>query len=247
MSAKFELRTRLQFSGLIARQARWNDLRTDPACSPRFKQLLEATWARENCTLDAILEHPSKHIEPADAHLQAHVAAAAKLFSLAQQKDHPDAEDLMEIHRLMLAGLSDGGRYRLSDGCPEGETHLPVSGEIVPLAVDNALGWFQSNSFADMHEIEQTALMLAKLIDIQPFEEANGRTLRLFSNFFLLKSGYPPAIIPANQASQYSTAIQGCLRFHTQPMIDLLTDSVGRNLAICLGESPAPAKFKILT
>ncbi len=86
--------------------------------------------------------------------------------------------------------------------------HEPTEAELVGPVIDNALGWFQSESFAQMHEVEKSALMLIKLLDVQPFDDANGRTLRLFSNFFLLKAGYPPAVIPASQASEYALALK---------------------------------------
>ena len=85
------------------------------------------------------------------------------------------------------------------------------------------------------------------MLDVQPFDEANGRTLRLFSNFFLLKAGYPPAVIPASQASEYAVAVERALRFDTQPIIDLIADATDRSLRWCLGEPPAPPKLKVLS
>jgi len=108
------------------------------------------------------------------------------------------------------------------------------------------LEWFNSDSFHEMHEVEKTALILIKLIDIWPFEEGNGRTLRLFANFFLLKSGYPPAIIPSDKAPQYAAAIQNSFRFHTQPLIDLLTEAVLQGLRYCLAEPTGPPQLHII-
>ena len=97
-----------------------------------------------------------------------------------------------------------------------------------------------------MHEVEKSALMLIKLLDVQPFDEANGRTLRLFSNFFLLKAGYPPAIIPASQADQYAVAIQRSLGFDTQPIIDLIAEADGSGSAVVSGRTTRSAKAQSL-
>ena len=107
--------------------------------------------------------------------------------------------------------------------------------------------WFRAESFQQMHEIEKAALVLAKLLDIHPFEEASGKTIRLFSSFYLLKAGYPPAIIPPSQSSEYESAIQSAFHFHTQPIIDLLTEAVSRGLAYCLDEPPPPPILKVLS
>ena len=141
-------------------------------------------------------------------------------------------------------GASRFREYEIESIC---EGHEPMEAVLVPEVVENALEWFKAESFHQMHEVERTALMLAKLVDIHPFEEANGRTIRLISNFYLLKAGYPPAVISASRASEYATAIQGAIHFHTQPIIDLLTESVMRSLAYCLDEPPPSPALKVLT
>jgi len=118
---------------------------------------------------------------------------------------------------------------------------------LVPDLVENALDWFRTESFHQMHEVEKMALMLAKLVDIHPFEEANGRTIRLVSNFYLLKAGYPPAVISASRASEYAIAIRSAMCFHTQPIIDLLTEALHQALAFCLNEPIPPPELKVLT
>src|SRR6185295_1418116 len=116
---------------------------------------------------------------------------------------------------------------------------------LVPDVVENALEWFKAESFRQMHEVERAALMLAKLVDIHPFAEANGSTIRLFSNFYLLKAGYPPAVISASKAGEYAIAIQSAIRLHTQAIIDLLTESVHEALCFCLDEPPPPHTLKV--
>jgi Fic family protein len=166
---------------------------------------------------------------------------------LAQEKDFLSGADLLELHRVLLSGVHPrAGAFRRQDATPLAQGHEPIEAELVGPVVDNALGWFQSESFAQMHEVEKSALMLIKLMDIQPFDEANGRTLRLFSNFFLLKAGYPPAIIPASQADHYALAIQCSLGFDTQPIINLIAEGTDRSLRWCLGEPPAPPKLTVL-
>ncbi len=251
MAERFELRTRHQFAGLIERRDRWVLMRDQPEARARFEQLTGPDWARQNCGLDAISEATlwqSETLDPSRAsQLQCHIAAVQTLLRLADEKEFLAGDDLLELHRILLSGVHPrAGEFRQQDATPLALGHDPIEAELVAPVIDNALGWFQSESFAQMHEVEKSTLMLIKLMDVQPFDEANGKTLRLFSNFFLLKAGYPPAVVPASQASPYDLAIQSSLRFDTQPIIDLIADATDRSLRWCLGEPPAPPRLKVL-
>jgi Fic family protein len=251
MAEKFQLKTRYQFAGIIEKRDRWQALRSELAARDRWERLLGPYWARQNCALDAISDPNlgnSKDLEGARAlELQSHIAAAQMVMRFAEGKEALFSEDLLEIHRIMLAGIHpSAGSYRQRDMKSLGEGHEPTAAELVSPVVENALGWFQSPSFAEMHEVEKAALMLIKLVDIQPFDEGNGKTLRLFSGFFLLKAGYPPAIIPPDRAGQYAVAIHKALRLQTQPIIDLITEAVEHSLAYLLDEPAAPPKLTVL-
>jgi Fic family protein len=251
MAGKFELKTRFQFAGIIEKRDRWSATRREPSARQRWKELTGPDWARQNCALDEIRESDrwnSEVLDPDRARqLKCHMAAAQLLMRLSDEKSSLSPDDLLETHRLMLSTVdSTAGCFRRRDVKPLAEGHEPTEVELVPAVVENALEWFQSDSFAEMHEVEKTALMLIKLMDIQPFEAGNGKTLRLFSNFFLLESGYPPAIIPPYRASQYAIAMQNSLRFHTQPIIDLITESVDQVLSYLLNEPAAPPRLTVL-
>jgi len=252
VAEKFELRTRHQFGGLIERRDRWVRMKDQPEARARFEQLTGPDWARQNYELDAISDATFWQTETLDpsraSQLQCHIAAVQTLLRLADEKEFLSGDDLQELHRILLSAVHPrAGEYRQQNATPLAQGHEPTEAELVAPVIDNALGWFQSESFAEMHEVEKSALMLIKLMDVQPFDEANGRTLRLFSNFFLLRAGYPPAVIPASQASQYAHAIQRSLHFDTQPIIDLIADAADWSLRRCLGDPPAPPKLNVLS
>jgi fido (protein-threonine AMPylation protein) len=228
-------------------------MRDQPEARARFGQLTGLEWARQNYGLGSVADAVLRKTESLgdslpDSQLQSHLAAVQTLLRFAEQKKFLSADDLLELHRVFASGVhACAGEFRQQNATPLAPGHEPTDPELVAPVVENALGWFQSESFAEMHEVEKSALMLIKLIDVQPFDEANGPALRLFSNFFLLKAGYPPAIIPASQADPYAQAIQRSLGFDTQPIIDLIAEATDRGLRWCLGEPPAPPKLKVLS
>ena len=248
MSERFELRTRHQFASLIQKRDRWVLVKNQPEAWARFEQLTGPDWARETYALESVTDvcEGGNRDHARMVRMQGHVKAVQILRRLADEKDFLSGADLLELHRVLLSGNSTAGKFRQRDATPLAQGHEPIEPELISPIVENALGWFQSESFAQMHEVEKSALMLIKLLDVQPFDEANGSTLRLFSSFFLLKAGYPPAIIRASQAGEYALAIQSSLRFDTQPIIDLIADATDQGLRLCLGDPPAPPKLKVL-
>ncbi len=251
MAEPIGLRTRQQFACVTEKRDRWVALSNDPRAPERFEELVGPEWAGQNCALEEIrvpsLWERNPLGERRSVEFSHHVRAAHWLVQLSKSQEFLSVDDLQKIHFLMLEGLHpSAGRFRQCEMPSLGEGHEPAEAEMIRFVLENALEWFNSESFHEMHEVEKTALVLIKLIDIQPFEAANGRTLRLASNFFLLRAGYPPALIKAAKASQYAIAIEQALRFHTQPLIDLLTDSLLESLQYCLGEPFHPAKLPIL-
>ncbi len=251
MAGNIELKTRRQFDGLIEKRGRWSNLQHNSAARERFEKCTGIHWASRNCALDestapdlwtkGILE------EPRARQLECHMAASHGMLRLSRETEYPSAEDLLELHRIMLESSDlSAGKYRQYEMKSLVEGHEPAEAELVPLLVENSLDWFRSDGFNQMHEVEKAALMLIKLIDIEPFDNGNGRTLRLFSNFFLLKAGYPPAIIDPCKGSQYAIAIENSLRFNTQPLIDLLAESADQSLLYCLDEPSSPPGLTVL-
>lgn len=250
MTRNFELKTRSQFLNLNQKRERWGIARLQEASQVRFQQLMGIKWARENCALDEIDDPVLWQQEALDSRreemLTHHVEAARWVMETAVQQERMTLQDLMAVHRKMMGSCPSAGQFRVSDMQPLGDGHEPTEAPMVPQVVENALEWFTSDSFKEMHEVERMALMLIKLTDIHPFEDGNGKTLRLCSNFYLLKGGFPPAVIPSARASQYAIAIQNALRFYTQPLIDLLAEAVLQGLDFCLDEPPTPPGFPIL-
>jgi len=250
MAEHFTLRTRSQFASIIDMQKRWSQVREEPTVQERWRELISEYWAQQNCALDNELDGlPMVSMPRADlgftAAVHSHVCAAQLLIDLAQGRPYLNSSDLLAVHRVLMGLHSSAGRFREQELQPSGG-HEPTDVELIAPVVENVWQWFRSDSFMEMHEVERTALMLIKLIDIHPFDCGNGKTVRLVSNFFLLKGGYPPAIIEAARSAEYAAAAAQALRLHTQPMVDLIVAAVDSSFRHLLNESALPPTFHIL-
>ena len=247
MGNGFELKTRRLFAGIIGQRDRWKQRQGSPGAVVAFEQLTGDTWARNNCTLEepdrTANSDPAARQSADQRRMECHLNACRWFLQRARRETTPAPADLRQLHS-RLTGQPAG--HRQGPAAPLLEGHHPPDWELVPHLVENALEWCRADSFGEMHEVEQAALVLLKLTDIQPFPRHNGATLRLFSNFFLLRAGYPPAVIRSDLGGRYTLALQKALCFETGPLVELLTESVAFSLGCCLGETPSPPPFVVL-
>lgn len=57
------------------------------------------------------------------------------------------------------------------------------------------------------HTIVVATLLHEEFVKIHPFIDGNGRTSRLLMNFEVMKNGYPPVIIKAEERHKYYEAL----------------------------------------
>ena len=251
MGNGFELKTRRLFAGIIDQRDRWKERQGSPGATAIFERLTGDFWAGHNCALDepgqVVGPEPESRRTERRRQREYHVKGFRWLLERTRANTPATPADLRQLHAQLMgrptACLSD---YRLAPATPLFEGHDPAEGEMVPHLVENTLQWCLADSFGEMHEVEQAALVLLKLADIQPFDRHDGKTLRLFSNFFLLRAGYPPAVIRSDLAERYSLALRKALCYQTGPLVELLTDSVAFSLGYCLEETPSPPPFVVL-
>jgi Fic family protein len=143
-------------------------------------------------------------------HLEAldHYDAIRYVRELAREKTVLTEGDVRNLHRLVMqrsrpeigGKYADLARYVRTD---EGRHMFPAPAEIPALMGDFA-SWL--GSAADTPESAFKAHL--RLVDIQPFNDGNGRTARLAMNLILIRSGYPPVAVRPEDRPVYIKALQ---------------------------------------
>ncbi|GBC77003.1 hypothetical protein HRbin08_00471 [bacterium HR08] len=176
--------------------------------------------------------------ETPEEHLAVAFAAAVRRLNayVAEKVDGGESVELtldvlMELMRLS-AGRAQGGMELLRQrrANPLYPEHDPCSPEELPHLLRVTLEWFTAESFAELNPIEQAALVHVRLTDLQPFERAYQRVVRLASSLYTLRAGLPPIIIPAEAAAAYYEALLSGLRMMTQPLVELFARLVAGTL-----------------
>jgi hypothetical protein len=146
----------------------------------------------------------------------------------ARPKEAPSFEGLLSWHRLL--GLGEGLRrdVRERDGAP---TSPP---EFVEGRVRDLLEWLNSEAAAQLKPAQIGALGLARLVEISPFSDGNGRVSRLLASHLMVRKGERPPILVKGDGPRLRDAIERAFMFDTEPLARLLDEAVGRSADVMI-------------
>ena len=140
----------------------------------------------------------------------------------------PSKQSLLLIHATVFEGRSGAGCLRphrvdpmfRGQDCPDPE-HIGRS-------LDNLAKWFTADSFADIHPIEKSALVLVRLVDIWPFEFGSLTAALVFSNLFLYQAGYAPFFVLSEHGEEFRSILERAILMETQPLVNAIESSIRR-------------------
>ncbi len=121
-------------------------------------------------------------------------------------------------------GLRRGARER--DGAPTAAAPL-VEGRLATLAE-----WLEVAGPRDLAPDQVAAVALARLVEIRPFDDANGRVSRLAASHLMVRGGMRPPILVAGDASRLRAALESAFRLETEALVALLAEASGRALEV---------------
>jgi hypothetical protein len=124
------------------------------------------------------------------------------------------------------AGLRRGARER--EGVPPAPADL-VEGRLATLAE-----WLSVAGPRDLTPDQAGAVALARLVEILPFDDANGRVSRLAASHLMVRGGMRPPILVAGDAPRLRAALESAFRVETEPLVALLAEASGRALDVMI-------------
>ncbi|HSB60554.1 MAG TPA: Fic family protein, partial [Vicinamibacteria bacterium] len=104
--------------------------------------------------------------------------------------------------------------------------------------------WIDSESGRALKPAPLAALALARLIEILPFEDGNGRISRLAASHLMVRGGMRPPILARADGPRLVACLQAAFRLDTEPLCGLLVEASERSLDVMIQtlerEEPAP-------
>ena len=123
-------------------------------------------------------------------------------------------------------GLRRGARER--DGVPPAPPGL-VEGRLATLAE-----WLEVAGPRALTPDQAAAVALARLVEILPFDDANGRVSRLAASHLMVRGGMRPPILVAGDAPRLRAALESAFRLETEALVALLAEASGRAVDVMI-------------
>lgn len=143
------------------------------------------------------------------------LCAGYRRFLEAFGKHEPLTDTFVkELHGILTQGTYDAHRYEIGERPGAYKLHDFVTGrdevgalpEDVPQEMAELLNELQDVS--DENALTAAAYFHAKLENIHPFADGNGRVGRLLMNYILVQHNHPPIIIFAEDRKEYYAALE---------------------------------------
>lgn len=186
-------------------------------------------------------------------HLEAknHKEALDFLYEIIERdKKFTFSEHLIkQIHSLIIQDIDRNiaGQYRNIDVFIAGTEHVPPSALDVSFKMKELADWARRNH-NKMYIVEFAAIFHHKFVHIHPFQDGNGRTARLLMNIFLMRHGFPIAIIQKNDRQKYYRVLGAADNGDYKPLVLFVAQAVLRSLNIYLDVlTPVKNKEKLIS
>lgn len=119
----------------------------------------------------------------------------------------------------------------------------PAPPEWIETRLQVLLEWLAVASAQELTPGQRGALALARLVEIVPFEDGNGRVARLASSHLMVQGGTRPPILLGSDGPRLRAALQAAFRLDTSPLVLLLQEASERALDLMLAVARAePAR-----
>lgn len=110
----------------------------------------------------------------------------------------------------------------------------PAPPEWIESRLQLLLEWLGTASAQELTPGQRGALALARLVEIVPFEDGNGRVARLATSHLMVQGGARPPILLGSDGARLRAALQAAFRIDTAPLVLLLQEASERALDVML-------------
>ncbi len=164
---------------------------------------------------------------------------ANELFLEAFEDKRPFTVELLKkFQKRLTQNTYDTRRWQLGERPGEFKRHDYVTGRNEIGAAPEDVEEEVAELLAELQEVKAenvltaAAYFHAKLENIHPFADGNGRTGRLMMNYFLVLHGHPPIIIHEEDRKAYYTALEAWdTAQHLEPLIAFLKEQTAKTWA----------------
>lgn len=154
----------------------------------------------------------------------------------AAQKAVDPAAPLTVAALLAWHGAATGvgaGRLRRLDRAREGGPP-PAPPALVAGRLAILEQWINVESAREMKPAQQGALALARVVEVVPFDDANGRVSRLAASHLMVRAGTRPPVLVRGDLPRLERGLEAAFQLATEPLCALLEEASERALDVMI-------------
>jgi hypothetical protein len=129
--------------------------------------------------------------------------------------------------------LESDGRFREDERARPGGPP-PAPAMFVASRLEILQQWLEVESSGELGPPQVGALALARIVEILPFPDGNGRVARLAASHLMVRAGARPPILVAADEPRLRQALQSAFQLQTEPLAALLEEASERSLDVMI-------------
>lgn len=148
----------------------------------------------------------------------------------------PPTEPLgLDAIRAWHAAIAGPVGLRRHDTGPPAAAGRPQSpAELVPGRLEDLALWLATAGARDLEPQQAAAVALARIVEIRPFDDANGRVSRLAASHLMRRGGRRPPILVKGDGPRLVAALEAAFRLETGPLVALVAEGSARALDVMI-------------
>lgn len=185
----------------------------------------QEAWKKTEVSAESLREYQVEHLlrRSVNSIERANLLAAAGKVSGWAKEGVFNADRLMELHETLTGAKAE---LRTNEARPLNALHDPTPAIILPKMLAMAFDWFSTESFGELHAVEQASVVYLRLLDLHPFPNVTEPTAMLAASFYTERAGFPPLVILSDDITQarFAQALEAAFRMLTQPLVELFAE-----------------------
>jgi Fic family protein len=209
-------------------------VRLAPAISLKEKRLAALVEGREEAAGRAASAVDEARLLGSLELAEAATAAEAEALRRAQAI-RPAAtlavSSLLEWHAAITGGAGGALRTVVRE---RGWGPPPAPPSLIRGRLETLDHWLATESGVELGPAQRGALVLARLVEILPFDHANGRLSRLAASHVMTSAGGRPPILRGGDRERLAACLEAAFQLQTEPLVGLLEEASERAVDVAI-------------
>jgi cell filamentation protein, protein adenylyltransferase len=161
-------------------------------------------------------------------------ATPSALERMLQAQAAVDAEAPFSVGAVLSwyrAVVGSAAGFRTAERTREGGPP-PAPAAFVATRLQSLEDWLGVEGSAALKPAQRGALVLARLVEILPFDDGNGRVARLAASHVMVRAGARPPVMTDDDRVRLVQVLQAAFQLQTEPLASLLDEAAERALDV---------------